>query len=186
MEKITPFDWHRIFLGDENEYLYMLEIGFRVLFIYLFTVFFMRFMGKRGNRGLSTFENVLVIALGSATGDAMFYPKIPLAYACLVIALIVILNRSLQYLQLRSRPVNTFLDGVPVVVVKHGELVSDGLKTSRVREEEMFGMLRQRGIGDIGSVEYAILERSGELSVFEYDKKSTIKNGHNLIDEAVD
>ncbi len=38
----------------------------------------LRLMGKRGNRSLSPFANVVIIALGSATGDSMFYPQVPL------------------------------------------------------------------------------------------------------------
>lgn len=164
----------------------MMEIGFRVLFIYVFAILLMRFMGKRGNWSLLIFENVLVIALGSATGDAMFYPKVPLAYACIVITLIVCLSRALQYLQLRSRPVNTFLDGTPVVVVLNGALVMNGLIKCRVREEEMYGMLRQEGIEDVGSVKFAFFERSGQLSVFEYGKGTAKKEGPDLIKEVLD
>lgn len=184
MEKIKPFDWHRIFLGRENEALFLLEIGFRVAFIYLFAVIFMRFMGKRGNRSLSMFENVLIIALGSAIGDSMFYPKVPLLYACIVIVIIVGISRYIQYLQIRVKKVNTFLDGKPVVLIKNGEILESGLKTTRIREEELYGMLRLGGIRNMGEVECAIFERTGDLSIFRYEE-SKIKSKINLIDEVL-
>lgn len=178
MEKIKPFDWYRIFIGRENDALFLLEIGFRVAFIYLFAVLILRFMGKRGNRSLSMFENVLIIALGSAIGDSMFYPKVPLMYACLVILIIVGISRLIQYLQVKIKRLNTFLDGKPIILIKNGELQSAGLKDSRVREEELYGMLRVQGIRDLGDVECAFLERSGELSVFKFeaDKKGSKLN----------
>lgn len=172
MEKVKNFDWHRIFLGNENYYIYMLEIGFRILFIYAFAVLLMRFMGKRGNRSLSIFENVLIIALGSATGDAMFYPKVPLLYACLVISVIVAANRLLQYLQLKSKKFNTFLDGKPVLLVENGKLEKGGLRKSRVREEELFGMLRENGITNLNEVNLAYFERSGAISIKENEDRS--------------
>lgn len=181
MERVDPFDWHRIFFGNENDYLYLLEIGFRVGFIYIFTVVLMRYMGKRGNRSLSIFENVLIIALGSATGDAMFYPKVPLIYACLVIAIIVGLTRLLQYIQMLSKPINTFLDGKPIAVVRHGKIENTGLKESRIREEELFGLLRQNGIRNLGEVEFAFFERSGKLSVFSYEGQKE-SSDQDLID----
>lgn len=177
MEKVKYFDWHRIFLGNTNDYIYMLEIGFRVLFIYIFAVILLRYMGKRGNRSLSIFENVVIIALGSATGDAMFYPKVPLLYACVVIIIIVGANRVLQNLQLKSKRFNTFLDGVPLLLVEDGKLIKKNLTLSRVRKEELFGVLRENGIVNLSEVEMAYFERSGAISVKKYDKG---KNNNNL------
>lgn len=184
MDKITPFDWYRIFIGRDNDALFLLEIGFRVAFIYLFAVLIMRFMGKRGNRSLSMFENVLIIALGSAIGDSMFYPKVPLLYACLVILIIVGISRYIQYLQVKIKSVNTFLDGKPIILIKNGKVERKGLNASRIREEELYGMLRIRNIRDLGEVEYAFLEGSGELSVFTFEKNK--KSYHtNLIEEVI-
>ncbi|MCF4101045.1 DUF421 domain-containing protein [Gillisia sp. M10.2A] len=184
MDNIKPFDWYRIFIGRENDTLFLLEIGFRVTFIYLFAVLVMRFMGKRGNRSLSMFENVLIIALGSAIGDSMFYPKVPLVYACVVILVIVGISRYIQYLQLKARRINTFLDGKPIILIKDGEIKKEGLKASRVRNEELYGMLRIGGIRDLGEVEYAFLERSGGLSIFKFTDNTTIPK-LNLISEAI-
>ncbi|TVZ53252.1 DUF421 domain-containing protein [Dokdonia sp. Hel_I_53] len=184
METVTPFEWKRIFLGTENEALFLLEIGFRVTFIYLFAVLVMRLLGKRGNRSLSMFENVLIIALGSAIGDTMFYPKVPLIFACIVIVLIVAMSRYLQYLQINYRNVNTFLDGKPTTLIKKGEILEQGLKDSRIRKEELYGMLREHAIRDLGDVEYAILERTGKLSIFTY-KVENPTTKFNLIDEVI-
>ena len=184
MDKIEPFDWHRIFIGRENDLLFLLEIGFRVAFIYLFAVLIMRFMGKRGNRSLSMFENVLIIALGSAVGDSMFYPKVPLVYACIVIIIIVGISRYIQYLQIRIKPINTFLDGKPISLIHNGEIKISGLKASRIREEELYGMLRTGGVRDLGEVEFAILERTGDLSVFKYEENRYVAK-LNLIAEAI-
>jgi uncharacterized membrane protein YcaP (DUF421 family) len=184
MEKIEPFDWYRIFIGRENDALFLLEIGFRVAFIYLFAVLIMRIMGKRGNRSLSMFENVLIIALGSAIGDSMFYPKVPLIYACIVIIIIVGISRYIQYLQIRVKKINTFLDGKPAVLIKNGEIQVSGLKDTRIREEELYGMLRVGGIRNLGEVEFAILERTGELSIFKYIKDKPVTK-MNLINEVI-
>jgi len=166
MEDVVPFDWYRMFIG-KAPILFYLEILFRVVVIYIYAILLLRFIGKRGNRGMSIFENVLIIALGSAMGDSLFYPEVPLFFAFLVITLIVLLNRGLQWLQLRSKPVNTFLDGFPILMVKKGKIDSVGLKKARIRTEELYGMLRLAGLDNLAQVEYAFLERSGNLSIIE-------------------
>jgi len=114
MDPVTPFDWHRMFLGNEPP-LYFLEIAFRVVLIYVFAVLALRLMGKRGNRNLSPFQTVVVIALGSAAGNTMFYPQVPLLYAMLVIVVVVALHRVFAIAQIKAKGVNTFLEGLKVI-----------------------------------------------------------------------
>ena len=172
MENVEAFDWYRMFIG-EQPILYFAEIIFRTLVIYLYAVFLLRFMGKRGSRNLSTFENVVVIALGSATGDSLFYPQVPILYAVLVITLIVGLSRLMQILQIRSKPINTFIDGYPIMMVKDGQIMESGLEKARLRKEELMGMLRMEGLHNTNQISYAFLERSGMLSVLKPEDDSS-------------
>ncbi len=169
MDPVTPFDWHRMFLGEQPP-LFFLEIAFRVVVIYLFAVLLLRFMGKRGNRNLSPFEYLVIIALGSATGDAMFYPQVPILYAWLVIALIVLLSRLTAVAQLRFEHVNAYMEGYPLVLVREGRVVEDALKKARLRTDEFMAMLRVEGVEDTGEVRLAFLERTGELGLYCYDE----------------
>lgn len=167
MEPATPFDWHRMFVGDEPA-LFYLEIVFRVVVIYLYAVFLVRMMGKRGSKALSPLENMVIIALGSAVGDSMFYPEVPITYAALIVTLIVGMSRLMTNLQTRYQSVNDFLDGRPVLVMERGRFVDGAVSKTRIREDEYIGRLRIMGIEDTGEVRSAWLERSGDLSVFRY------------------
>ncbi len=94
MDPVTPFDWHRMFLGDHAP-LYLLEVLVRVAAIYLFAV-----------------------ALGSATGDSMVYPDVPIVYAWVVITGVVALDWGPTKLQVRSLIVNRPLEGTPALPVR--------------------------------------------------------------------
>lgn len=171
MEPITPFDWHRIFVGNEPP-LFFLEIVFRVVVIYLFTVLLLRIMGKRANPNLSPFQTVVIIALGSATGDTMFYPQVPILYACGVIAVVVLLDRLMAIAQLRFKPINVFLEGEPMMVIREGRVVDEALRRAAIRPDEFLALLRQQGIDNTGTVRYAFLERSGQLGFHRYDPRA--------------
>ena len=162
MDPVTPFDWHRMFLGEEPP-LYFLEIAFRVVAIYLFAALLLRLMGKRGLRQLSPFEFVVVIALGSATGDAMFYPEVPILYAWVVIAMVVLLDRLFAHAQLRWRKVNTFLEGEPRPLVWEGRVLESNLQAEGLRRDEFLSLLREEGIERTDEVRFAFLERSGRI-----------------------
>ena len=173
MDPATPFDWHRLFIGDEP-ILYLLEIVFRTVFIYGYAVIMLRYLGKRGQRNLSTFQNVVIVALGSATGDSMFYPGVSILYACVVITTIVGLGRMVQELQLRAQPFNAFLQGKPLMMIRKGEVLKEAMDEARLRPDEFMAMLRDQGIRNTGEVEFAFLERSGLLSVYHYDEQNRV------------
>ena len=169
MDPAIPFDWHRIFLGDHAP-LYLLEVVFRVTTIYLFAVLALRVMGARGNRSLSPFETIVIIALGSAVGDGMFYPDVPLVYAWLVTAVVVALDRVLEGLQLRSRVVSRAIVGSPILLLRDGALVEASLGEAGLRRDEVMGLLREREVADTGEVHFAFLEPSGDLGLIRYDR----------------
>ena len=168
MEPATPFDWHRMFIGD-NPPLFFLEILFRVVVIYLFAAVCLRFMGKRGQRQLSPFEFVVVIALGSATGDAMFYPQVPILYAWVVIGAVVGLSGVVAKAQLWSVRVNRFLEGTPRPLVWEGRVLDENVRRENLRPDEFLGMLREAGIEQTGDVRYVFLERSGNIGYVTND-----------------
>ena len=72
-DPIVPFDLMRMFFGTDPA-LFYLEIVFRTFVIYAYALLLIRWVGGRGIAQMSVVEFLLVIALGSAVGDAMFYP----------------------------------------------------------------------------------------------------------------
>jgi uncharacterized membrane protein YcaP (DUF421 family) len=128
----------------------------------------LRFMGKRGQRQMTPFELLVVIALGSATGDSMFYPEVPILYAWMIILIVVMLNRFLDKLQLHSRRINVFLEGTPRLMVKEGKILFENLEKEHLRPEEFKALLREQKINNTGEIQYAFLEQTGHLGVLRY------------------
>jgi uncharacterized membrane protein YcaP (DUF421 family) len=172
LEPVTPFDWERLFFGVQPS-LYFLEIAFRVLLIYSFAVIVLRYMGKRGRRQMTPFEFVLIIALGSATGDSMLYPEVPILYAWLIIAVIVGLDRILTFLQTRFRAAFVFLEGTPRLMVEDGRVVDENLQAEALRREELMALLREQQISDTGELRYAFLETTGNLGLLRKSEGET-------------
>ncbi len=166
MEQVTPLDWGRLFVGVQP-LAFFLEIALRVILIYSFAVVVVRFMGKRGQRQMSSFEYVVIIALGSATGDSMFYPEVPVLYAWLIIVLIVALDRGLSCLELTYDWVMRFLSGSPSILVRNGEVLEENLRAESLRREELMALLREQQVSDTGEVHYAFLETTGHLGLLK-------------------
>ncbi|MBC7284189.1 YetF domain-containing protein [Hoeflea sp.] len=164
-QAVIPFDWARMLLGDPPP-AFLFEILFRTVLIYIYTFGLIRWIGGRSISQLSLVEFLLVIALGSAVGDSLFYPDVPLLHAMLVITIIVFINKSLDYLILRSDRAQKTIDGVPNWVVRDGRLNPEQTTNRGMGKAEVLALLRIEGISNLGEVKHAFLEANGGLSVF--------------------
>lgn len=166
-EEIRIFDLQRIFLGDLDP-AFALEVAFRTGFMFLYTVAIVRLLGKRGMGQLSPFELVIIIALGSAVGDPMLYPDVPLVHAMVVVTVVVLLQRALVRASDRNSAIEKFVESEPRRLVLDGVLDLDALTTERFARDELFVTLREEGIEHLGQVKRAYLEPSGRVSVWMY------------------
>lgn len=169
MDQTVPFDLERMFWGSESA-LFYLEIVVRVLVIWLWTVVLLRWVGGRGISQMSVVEFLLVIALGSAVGDAMFYPDVPLLQAMLVILLVVLADKGIDLAFRKWSRAKRLVDGTPTEVLRDGHLRQAGLASQGIGPTEVKEHLRMKGIRNLGQVEYAFMEPSGELSVFPFPR----------------
>lgn len=167
-ETIIPFDWARMLLGEAPPS-FLWEILFRTVVIYIYTFGLIRWIGGRSISQLSLVEFLLVIALGSAVGDSLFYPDVPLLHAMLVITVIVLINKGLDFLILRSDSAQTAIDGKPNWIVEDGRLNIEQSSDRGMGKSEVLALLRLEGVRNLGEVEHAFLEANGDLSVFRAD-----------------
>ncbi|MGE0846417.1 MAG: DUF421 domain-containing protein [Flavobacteriaceae bacterium] len=164
-ETVRAFDLGRMLFGDEPP-LFMLEIVVRCVVIYTYAFFLVRWVGGRSVAQLSMVEFLLVIALGSAIGDPLFYADVPLVHCLLVITVIVALNKALDMLIYRSQRAERFIDGRAVEIVRDGVIGWRELERRKIGHQELFQQLRTRGVRQLGEIEHAYLEPNGQISVF--------------------
>lgn len=192
MEKV--FDWGRMLLNDLPA-IFLLEVVFRTAVMFLFLLISLRFTGKRGVKQLSIFEIVIIIAMGSAAGDPMFYEDVGILPAIIVFAVVISSYRLVTWLTGRSKWVEQMLEGTSDLLIEHGVFALKYKNKEDIAQDEFFSELRLKSIEHLGQVKYAFLEPSGNISVFFFadadvrpglplnpllfDKKSklVIKNG---------
>jgi len=168
------FDPIRMLLGDAEtqDALFFAEIVFRTTVMYLYTIFLARMVGHDAIGQVGPFEFVLVIAVGSAAGDPMFYPNVGLLQGILVITVVIVLHRVTGSLLQRSRKAESIVEGDPTLVVENGKMVEDALGSGSLSERELLALLRIEGVRDLGEVERAYFENNGRLSVFRQTGKA--------------
>jgi uncharacterized membrane protein YcaP (DUF421 family) len=153
--------------------------------MYVYTLAVVRILGKRGLGHLSPFELVIIVALGSAVGDPMFYADVPLIHGLIVITVVVIMQKLLEELTVRSRQAEILLESKARRLVAAGVIDRAALDNEDLTEAELFNALRERGVEHLGQVKRAYLEPSGAISVFRYDDAET-RTGRSVLPEDSD
>lgn len=164
---VQPFDWERMLI-DQFPWTYLGEVAFRTVFMFLVLLTALAISGKREVRQLSIYELVLLIGLGSAAGDPMFYDDVPLSSAVVVFVVMMSCYKLATYISDRSQFVRETLEGKPVYVIENGCILIENFGREDLELGEMFSDLRAAGIEQLGQIRVAILEPNGQFSVFEF------------------
>lgn len=162
----------RLLFGEEDtqNFVFFAEVVLRTVVMYAYTIFLTRMVGQGGIGQIGPFEFVLVIAVGSAAGDPMFYPDVGLFQGILVITVIILLHRLTGYILHRFRSLETTIEGNPLLVVHEGKICGERLGSGSLTEAELLALLRIEGVRDTGEVECAFFEPNGRISLFRYEE----------------
>ena len=140
----------------------------RTVILYLVLIFCIRLMGKRQIGQMEPSEFAVTMLLANLASIPMQDEGLPL-YGGLVPMLTVLgLELLLSGAMLRSIRIRKLLCGKPVILIENGRILQQNLRATRVTLDELTGHLREKDVLDIRSVQYAILETNGNLSVFPF------------------
>jgi uncharacterized membrane protein YcaP (DUF421 family) len=175
------FDFHRIFIGD-LPISFMLEIVFRTLIMYSYTIVLLRILGKRGMGQLSTLELAIIISFGSAVGDPMVGANVPILHGMLSISVVAIFQIWVERLINKNKKVEAFMEGQPGLMVENGVIQWECMVNENLSREDLFRFLRGKEVDHLGQIHKALFEISGQVSVmFQPPKK--VRPGLSVLPE---
>ena len=145
---------------------------FRAIFGYCFLVLMVRIVGRRPGKQLTPFEFVLIFFMGGVTLTPMVGDDRSLTNALLTIASIAVTHFVLSWLKQVSPAVGRIIDGTPLVLLDKGEWQTETLAKTAIQDSDVMGTARDQGIKNLEEIEYAVLERNGEISVIPKEESS--------------
>jgi uncharacterized membrane protein YcaP (DUF421 family) len=166
-EIFGELEWKTILLGSEK-WAFLLETALRTIVMFLVILFYLRLLGKRGVKQLSVFELGVIIGLGSAAGDPMFYKDVGLLPGLLVFSIVFGLYRLITFLINRSSKFEKFVEGKPTCIVEEGCFLIQNFESEPIAIDEFLSQLRLHSVSHLGQVQQAILETNGESSIYYY------------------
>ncbi len=173
---LPPFDilefLSSVFLGDvgESAWLFLPAVVLRVIILYIYSYFLLRLMGKRENKQITMFDAVVIVVLGDLIGTPTIDFQLPLVFAMLALGVFLLFERGFIVLIQRSERLENLIESKPALLIEDGRVNFKTLYKEKLGTNELYSSLRLEGISNLGQVEKAYLEDSGEISVFKKEK----------------
>ena len=143
----------------------MLIILIRTIMLYILVLLVMRFMGKREIGQLQPFELVISIMIADLASTPMSDIGIPIFNGIIPILGLLIMHLVISVANLKSIRFRQIICGKPSILIYRGRIDEKVMKSERYTVNELQERLRGKNVFNIGDVEYAILETSGEINV---------------------
>lgn len=153
----------------------------RTLILYLVVLIALRLMGKREIGQLQPYELVVSIMIADLASVPMQDVGIPLVQGIIPILALLVGQIVMSYLNIKSGVARRLICGRPTLLIQKGKIVEKNLRNQKYTIDGLLTELRVKGYFDISSIEYAVLETSGELSVLVKDENApTTKKDMNV------
>ena len=160
----------------------MLIVFLRSIVLYIIVLIVMRLMGKREIGQLQPFE--LAIAIMIADLAAVPETGIPISNGIIPILGLLVMHLIISFLNLKNMKIREILCGKPAILIYRGKIDEKVLKKERFTLNELQERLRSSNVVNLGDVEYAILETSGQVTVIQKpDKRTTTPKDFNITPE---
>jgi uncharacterized membrane protein YcaP (DUF421 family) len=130
-------------------------------------------MGKREIGELSILDLVVSIMIAEMAVTAIENIKDPLVHTIIPMVLLMFIQIALAFLSLKSQKVREIIDGKPTRIINNGKIDESAMREQRYNLDDLLLQLREKNIKNVADVEFAILEPSGKLSVFEKEKSKS-------------
>lgn len=146
----------------------MFTIFFRTIILYLFIIFGIRVLGKRQVGELEPSELVLSFLIADLASVPMQDLGFPLHTGLIPILTLLAVSSILSVLTLKSTMFRTMLCGKPSVIIRNGTIDQKEMARNRLTVDELLEELRGKGHIDVSTIQFAILESNGLLSILPY------------------
>lgn len=160
---------------------FMLITFLRAIFLYIVVLIVMRLMGKREIGQMQPFELAISIMIADLAATPMAETGIPISNGIVPILGLLVMHLVISTLNIKSTKAREIICGKPSILIYRGKIDEKTLRKERFTINELEERLRDNNIFNIGDVDYAILETSGQVTVIpKPNKRNTTPKDFNM------
>lgn len=144
---------------------YYMGIAFKMLTVITLLIVYTRMSGSRRLAPVTVFDSISNLVVGAIAGTTLLNQNVRPIDLAMFMTIWLLLLVGIRYMRRRYPKVRLVLDGNPIELIVDGKLRPQAFKRAGLSPTSLQTMLRSQGISGPHSVDSAIFERNGELSV---------------------
>ena len=141
-------------------------VVYRTLLFYFALILVIRLLGKRQVGQMEPSEFVVTILIANLASVPLEDWHLPVWGGLVPMGIVFVCERLISALCLKSIRARRIRCGKPVILIENGRLLEENLRRTRVNLDELSGHLREQGVLAMETVQFAILETNGSVTVF--------------------
>jgi uncharacterized membrane protein YcaP (DUF421 family) len=145
--------------------------------VYIFLIVGLRLAGKRELAQLNTFDLVVLLTLSNTVQNAIIGEDNSVTGGLIGAATLLILNYSLVRFLYYHDGLDRIVEGVPEVVMEHGELKMDKLEQELISRAELEVAAHKQGFSSLDDIDRVVLDPGGGFCFFA--KKPTAEDSRH-------
>ena len=133
---------------------------------------------------MQPFELVIAMMIADLAAVPMGDTGIPITNGIIPILALLLIQLIIAIINLKSIKGRSIICGKPSILIYRGKIDEKTMKKEKFTINELQERLRQSNVFNIGDVEYAILETSGQVTVIQKpEKRNTIPEDFGILPE---
>lgn len=152
----------------------MSVIFIRAVIIYIAVIIALRIMGKRQIGELTPHELVITILVSQVAIIPLQDNSMPLLNMFVPILIFVSMEILASALSMKSIHFRNLIQGKPLFIIRNGKLDEKQMKRLRFTVDDLVDAVRQKGYFDLSTIQDAIVEPNGTISVLQKAEESPV------------
>ena len=139
-------------------------VAVKAVLLFAVAVIGLRLGERRTLAQLSAFDFAVAVAVGAIIGRGATASSTSFATSAVALVTFLVAHRVVAILRRHSRFVR-LIDHPPRVLVIGGELQTGELARAGLTATDVYALLREKGVGDLGQVRYLLYEERGAVTL---------------------
>jgi uncharacterized membrane protein YcaP (DUF421 family) len=145
-------------------------VAVKAVLLFAVAVIGLRLGERRTLAQLSAFDFAVAVAIGAIIGRGATASDTSFATSAIALVTLLVAHRVVAIARRHSR-VARLIDHPPRVLVARGELQGKELARAGLTAADVYALLRENGVGDLGQVGYLLYETRGAVTVIAVDRE---------------
>ncbi len=153
----------------------------RTAIVFATLLVIMRLMGKRQIGEMQPFELVITLLIAELACIPMADASVPLLYGIVSVLTIYVLHEIVTLLDLKVKPLKSFISGKPSLVVNKNGIDDYQLKRNNLDVSDLIESLRSAGYFSLDCIDYALYESNGTFSALPKENYEQMQTSLPLV-----